>query len=218
LTPAPEWNKNYNPHTSATEGRELDSFPTDFRGRDIVDAMTLTGLLNISWLRRTTIAAVAYALSLSSISATKDLPATSSATAAEPKAVVVSDNSVELIHDITPVATAAAMNSTSVPLPHVRKITMQVTAYCPCKKCCGPKAHGVTASGKDISYNDGRFVAAPRSYEFGTKLIIPGYHSNAVEVIDRGGAIKGDKLDVFFPTHEEALKWGRRTIEVTIVD
>jgi len=37
-------------------------------------------------------------------------------------------------------------------------------------------------------------------------------------VIDRGGAIKGDKLDVFFPTHQEALKWGRQTVEVKIID
>jgi 3D (Asp-Asp-Asp) domain-containing protein len=37
-------------------------------------------------------------------------------------------------------------------------------------------------------------------------------------VLDRGGAIKGNKLDVFFPTHAEALKWGRQRIAVTVLD
>jgi 3D (Asp-Asp-Asp) domain-containing protein len=99
-----------------------------------------------------------------------------------------------------------------------RTILMEVTAYCPCTKCCGPKAQGMTASGKPVSYNAGRFVAADTSkLPFGTKLSIPGYHAEQpVEVIDRGGAIKGNKLDVFFATHQEALKWGRQKLMVTI--
>ena len=92
---------------------------------------------------------------------------------------------------------------------------MEVTAYCPCKLCCGHDAHGVTASGRPISHNGGRFVAADTSIlPFGTKLVIPDYSNGPVEVIDRGGAIKGNKLDVFFPTHQEACAWGRRWVEV----
>ena len=164
--------------------------------------------LNTLWFRRSIIAVVAYTLALSSISAAKETSHKMET------AKVVSDNAVELIHNI---ATAPA---TSIKLPHVRTVLMQVTAYCPCKKCCGPNAQGITASGKDITYNDGRFVAADtRNLPFGTKLVIPGYHNTLpVEVIDRGGAIKGDKLDVFFPTHEEALQWGRQTVEVKIID
>ena len=98
---------------------------------------------------------------------------------------------------------------------------MEVTAYCPCKKCCGPKASGITASGKHVSYNNGRFVAADtKVLPFGTKVIIPGYGAteSPVEVIDRGGAIKGNKLDVFFASHEQARKWGRKRIPVLIVE
>lgn len=95
---------------------------------------------------------------------------------------------------------------------------MEVTAYCACPKCCGPNAQGITASGKTVDYNSGKFVAADGKFAFGTKLIVPGYDSTPVEVIDRGGAIKGDKLDVFFPTHEEALEWGRRHVPVTVLD
>ncbi len=97
-------------------------------------------------------------------------------------------------------------------------IWMEVTAYCACTHCCGPNAVGLTASGKHVSYNDSRFVAADTDVlPFGTKLSIPGYASDQpVEVIDRGGAIKGNKLDVFFPTHEQALEWGRQWVAVTV--
>jgi hypothetical protein len=35
-------------------------------------------------------------------------------------------------------------------------------------------------------------------------------------VLDRGGAIKGNRLDVLYATHEQAQKWGRQTLEVTV--
>ncbi len=104
--------------------------------------------------------------------------------------------------------------------PQRRTMLMEVTAYCPCELCCGPNAIGVTASGKHVSYNNGKFVAADtRLLPFGTKLIIPGYaNGEAVEVIDRGGAIKGMKLDVYFDDHATALVWGRQMVEVIIAD
>lgn len=104
--------------------------------------------------------------------------------------------------------------------PHERVIWMEVTAYCGCTKCCGPHAHGLTASGRSISYNGGLFVAADtKLFKFGTKLEVPGYaDGQPVEVIDRGGAIKGYHLDVFFPTHEQARQWGRKWLAVTIVE
>ncbi|MGN6724584.1 MAG: 3D domain-containing protein, partial [Tepidisphaeraceae bacterium] len=37
-----------------------------------------------------------------------------------------------------------------------------------------------------------------------------------VPVLDRGGAIKGYHLDVFFPSHQQALDWGRRWVVVEI--
>ena len=92
---------------------------------------------------------------------------------------------------------------------------MVVTAYCPCTECCGPQARGITASGRPVSANGGRFVAAARDIPFGTLLIIPGYNDGRpAEVLDRGGAIKGDRLDVYFPTHEEARQWGVRRLVV----
>ena len=105
-------------------------------------------------------------------------------------------------------------------LPRAHMVMMEVTAYCPCKKCCGPRARGITASGKRVSHNGGLFVAADTSIlPFNTRLIVPGYAANKpVQVIDRGGAIKGKKLDVFFATHQQAMEWGRKKMEVLIFE
>ena len=95
-------------------------------------------------------------------------------------------------------------------------IEMRVTAYCPCPKCCGEYSDGVTACGYKIRPGD-TFVAADRRYPFRTEMLIPGYsNSQPVKVLDRGGAIKGNRLDVFFATHEEALKWGVKYLEVNV--
>ena len=92
--------------------------------------------------------------------------------------------------------------------------TYRVTAYCPNACCCGEFADGITASGHKIKAGD-RFVAAPKNIPFGTELIIAGYNDGKpVKVLDRGGAIKGNKLDLYFDTHQEALNWGVKYIEV----
>ena len=98
---------------------------------------------------------------------------------------------------------------------------VEVTAYCPCKKCCGKwSKYRTTASGAPVTANGGRFAAADRSVPFGTMVAIPGYNGGrAVPVLDRGGAIKGRRLDVFFPTHAAAREFGRRRgVEVAILE
>ena len=95
-------------------------------------------------------------------------------------------------------------------------IQMRVTAYCPCRKCCGKYSDGVTACGHKIQPGD-TFVAADRRYPFGTEMLIPGYsNSQPVQVLDRGAAIKGNRLDVFFATHQEALEWGVKYLKVKV--
>ena len=111
---------------------------------------------------------------------------------------------------------------------------MLVTGYCNCEKCCGwkrswfgfgkpvynygpnkgkPKKVGVTASG--VVASSGTVAADPKVFGFGTKLDIPGYGVGRVE--DVGGAIKGRHIDLWFPTHSEALKWGARWLRVKSV-
>jgi 3D (Asp-Asp-Asp) domain-containing protein len=99
---------------------------------------------------------------------------------------------------------------TSVPSPW----TVDVTGYCPCEICCGRSADGITASGVRAV---GKLLAAPGSIPFHTHIYVPGYSDRPVPVLDRGKAIKGNRLDVLFPTHEQALKWGRRRMTVWVV-
>lgn len=97
-----------------------------------------------------------------------------------------------------------------------RVTRMRVTAYCPCSKCCGEYSDGVTACNHHIQNGD-RFVAADKQFSFGTEMIIPGYNnSRTVEVKDRGGAIQGERLDVYFDTHQQALEWGVQYLDVLI--
>ena len=91
------------------------------------------------------------------------------------------------------------------------EVEMNVSAYCICSECCGEWADGITASGKPA---EGKLIAAPRNYSFGTVMEVPGYGRAIVE--DRGGAIKGNKIDLLFPTHQEALVWGRQYITVKV--
>jgi len=93
---------------------------------------------------------------------------------------------------------------------------MRVTAYCACPKCCGKYSDGRTANNHKIRRGD-TFVAADKRYSFGTELIIPGYNgARPVKVIDRGKAIKGDRLDVFYHTHKRARQWGVQYLDVKV--
>ncbi|MHC4335526.1 MAG: 3D domain-containing protein [Planctomycetota bacterium] len=48
-------------------------------------------------------------------------------------------------------------------------------------------------------------------------MLVPGYSSSQpVKVLDRGGAIRGERLDVFFHTHQEALNWGVQYLQVRV--
>ena len=91
------------------------------------------------------------------------------------------------------------------------EVEMEVTAYCGCEKCCGVNADGITASGHKLHQGD-KIVAAPKTLRFGTRIFIPGYGLASVQ--DRGGAIKNNRLDVYFHTHQEALNWGRQKLIV----
>lgn len=119
------------------------------------------------------------------------------------------------------------------PPRHARSIdkTMTVTGYCSCKQCCNwkrnwllrpvvasgaakgqHKAVGKTASGTKAKL--GTIAADTTVYPMGTIMYIPGYGYGRVE--DRGSAMKGQKIDVFFKSHKDALRWGRQTCTVRV--
>lgn len=89
----------------------------------------------------------------------------------------------------------------------------QATAYCACSICCG-KSTGITATGTKAT--EGRTIAVdPRVIPLGTKVFIQGYGERVAE--DTGGMIKGNIIDVYFNSHQEALKFGRKNINLQII-
>lgn len=96
----------------------------------------------------------------------------------------------------------------------VRAVEVRSTAYCPCVKCCGPNASGVTALG--VPAKPGVIAVDPRVIPLGSRVYVDGY--GYALAADTGSAIKGSKIDVCFETHEEALRWGMRNIKVYVLE
>lgn len=89
----------------------------------------------------------------------------------------------------------------------------KLTAYCTCSKCCGDFADGITATG--TAATPGRTIAVdPKVIPLGSKVIINGYEYIAE---DTGGAIKGNRIDILFPNHQEALNFGIQHADVAII-
>jgi 3D (Asp-Asp-Asp) domain-containing protein len=74
------------------------------------------------------------------------------------------------------------------------------------------KQVGITSDGTRAK--KGTIAADISRYPYGTKMYVPGYGWG--EVHDTGSAIKGDHIDVFFPHEKDALKWGRKYLDVII--
>jgi 3D (Asp-Asp-Asp) domain-containing protein len=88
----------------------------------------------------------------------------------------------------------------------------EITAYCPCETCCGSYADGITASGHIAQ--EGITVAADTSLlPYGTEIMIDG---EEYIVQDCGGAINGNRIDIFFADHKTALSYGRQIHEVFV--
>lgn len=104
------------------------------------------------------------------------------------------------------------------PVRPARTLHMTVTAYSPDHRSCGIFADGKTATLHSVWTNAGALVAADTSIlPFGSLVSVPGYDDgNIVPVLDRGGAIKGHRLDVLYPTHRIARKWGVQRLPVVV--
>ena len=86
-----------------------------------------------------------------------------------------------------------------------------ITHYCPCMECCG-KTDGITASGTKAK--EGRTIAVdPDIIPLGTEVEING-HTYIAE--DIGGAIDGNRIDVYVESHERAWELGVYDAEVKV--
>ncbi len=96
---------------------------------------------------------------------------------------------------------------------------MKITAYCPCAKCCGKYSDGITAIGRNAHKTLG-VAADPKLLPYRTALEIPNLGKRIVD--DTGGAMRQSAkkgiwhIDVRFPTHQEALEWGVKWLDVKV--
>ena len=93
---------------------------------------------------------------------------------------------------------------------HGRTIYVSATAYSPQDPGLNPR----TATGELL--RRGIIAVDPSFIPLGTRVYIPGY-GEAVAA-DIGGGIRGNIIDVAFDTHQEALMFGRRDLEITLLD
>ena len=95
-------------------------------------------------------------------------------------------------------------------------IIADIYYYCSCEKCTGKSfgnpTRGITANGRLAREN--HTIAMDNRFPFDTLVEIDG---NLYEVEDRGQSIQGNKIDIYIPNHQEALRMGHRTSEVKII-
>ena len=90
--------------------------------------------------------------------------------------------------------------------------TFTITHYCACEKCCGKYADGITATGTQATAN--RTIAVdPKVIPLGSEVLIDGQVYIAEDV---GGAIKGNRIDIYVNDHQEAINRGKIQREVIV--
>ncbi|HLR23280.1 MAG TPA: ubiquitin-like domain-containing protein [Pseudogracilibacillus sp.] len=93
-----------------------------------------------------------------------------------------------------------------------KSMTMDATAYGP--DCAG--CSGVSATGMDLSDGPKVIAVDPSVIPLGSKVWVEGYGEAIAG--DTGGDIQGNRIDVLYPTESEASKWGRKSVEVKVLD
>jgi 3D (Asp-Asp-Asp) domain-containing protein len=89
----------------------------------------------------------------------------------------------------------------------------RITAYCNCSYCCGKWSGGPTASG--VMPQEGRTIAVdPTIIPLGSQVLIGGHVYTAE---DTGKSIIGNRIDIFFNSHEDALNWGIQYKDVQLI-
>ncbi|MCQ6280017.1 LysM peptidoglycan-binding and 3D domain-containing protein [Bacillus sp. EB600] len=98
--------------------------------------------------------------------------------------------------------------------PTSKEITVKATAYtASCEGCSG-----ITATGVNIKDNPNEKVIAvdPSVIPLGSKVYVEGY--GEATAADTGGAIKGNRIDIFIPSEQAAVNFGVKQLKVTILN
>lgn len=121
-------------------------------------------------------------------------------------------------HNITLLCTAPEVKETDDTKEQTEGMTyigtFQATAYCSCEKCCGKWSGGPTASG--TMPVQGRTIASDWDVlPAGTEVYIDGLGWRTVE--DTGSAIQGQDIDIYMQSHEAAVNFGVRYVDVYMI-
>lgn len=128
-------------------------------------------------------------------------------------------NTTEVVHTQAPVQSEPKKEPV-VQKPQGKTITVLATAYTADPAENGGTYGGVvkTAMGHNLSANPGMKMVAvdPRVIPLGSRIYVEGYGEAIAG--DTGGAIKGNRIDVLMPSKSQSSDWGRKTVQVTILN
>ena len=104
-----------------------------------------------------------------------------------------------------PARTAAPteLDAPAAPLASGQTLTVVATAY---------SLPGTTATGLRVGW--GVVAVDPALIPLGTRMTVPGYGEGVAA--DIGHAVRGASIDLWFPTRQQALAWGRRVVTITL--
>ena len=165
------------------------------RQRAAVGRMVVSAASTAASLERTRAERAAY---LSSLATRRELNAreiasleSAAASAQRVSATIVSDGST------------ATTQPDSAPSSADGQITVSASGYA---------LRGRTATGLPVGW--GVVAVDPSVIPLGTRMTIPGYGPGIAA--DVGSTVQGSAIDLWFPTREQALAWGRRTVTITL--
>ncbi|MED4887072.1 LysM peptidoglycan-binding domain-containing protein [Lysinibacillus sp. FSL R7-0073] len=125
-----------------------------------------------------------------------------------PEAIAPSTNNTASKEN-APEAIAPSTNNTAS-----KELIVEASAYtASCEGCSG-----ITATGINLKTNPNAKVISvdPTVIPLGSKVYVEGYGEAIAG--DTGGAIKGKRIDVFFPSQQDAINFGVKQLKVTILD
>ena len=108
----------------------------------------------------------------------------------------------------------ASRGVTNVSSTSGKEIYVSSTAYTASCKA----VHGVTSTGVDLKSSPGAKIIAvdPSVIPMGSKVYVEGY--GYAVAADKGGAIKGNRIDVFFSSKDDAYRWGVKKVKIRVLD
>ncbi len=110
------------------------------------------------------------------------------------------------VNKVVAYGTASSVSRGGKVINFRKSIQMRSTAY-------GPSAGTHTATGHRVA--KGMVAVDPRVIPLGTRVYVEGY--GYATALDVGGAIKGNRIDVYLPSDSECRRWGVRSVKVYVL-